>query len=203
MTDKRIIENILFGMEKINQINRILLWEIAKTEQIGPIQILFIEFIWRQPGNSVTISELANEFNLKKPTVSDSIRNLEEKGFLIKERSQEDSRVYYLSLTPRGEDKISRIRETFSILSDVIRSFTDQEKETISSFFIRFILEMQNKGIIPGFRICMNCRNLQSGEAKGSWICRLTGRSFSVNEMILNCRHYVTRSEKESSKEAL
>lgn len=206
MDSNVVTENILFGMEKINQINRILLWEIAKTENLGPIQIQFIEFIAHQPLKTSTISELAMEFNLKKPTVSDSIRNLEEKGFILKKRSHLDSRVYHLGLTSQGEEKICRIKQTFFILREVVNSFSAQDKQIISQFFIRLIMEMQKKGIIQGFRICLNCQNLQIGnqaDHANVWMCQLTKRCFSMNEMQLNCHHFLARNGKNVKKEVV
>jgi DNA-binding MarR family transcriptional regulator len=104
-------ENIITAIEKISQINRLILWDISKEENLSPIQIQFIDYINRMPLQMSTISNLAMEFDLKKSTVSDSISNLIKKGFLEKKQDKQDKRIFYLYLTKSSFEKISIIEE--------------------------------------------------------------------------------------------
>lgn len=47
-------------------------------------------------------SELADYLNYRKPSVTNMIDKLIKKGYVKKEQSSEDKRIYYLSLTDKG-----------------------------------------------------------------------------------------------------
>ena len=51
-----------------------------------------------------TVSELANEFNVKKPTVTNIVADLESIGLVSRVTSKEDKRVHYLSPTKTAQD---------------------------------------------------------------------------------------------------
>ncbi len=51
----------------------------------------------------VTMSELADLFNLSKPTVTEMIRKFEDANLIQKRRCQSDGRVVYISLTEQGK----------------------------------------------------------------------------------------------------
>lgn len=52
--------------------------------------------------NEVTLTELAEHFNLSKPTVNEVINQFEINGFVGKRRSETDKRVSYIYLTDIG-----------------------------------------------------------------------------------------------------
>ena len=53
--------------------------------------------------NEVTMSELADLFQLSKPTITEMIRRFEETGLIEKRRCKNDGRVSFISLTNQGK----------------------------------------------------------------------------------------------------
>ena len=51
---------------------------------------------------SQTISQLAEELNLTKPTVTEMVKRFIKSGYLYKESCPNDGRVHYLKLTEKG-----------------------------------------------------------------------------------------------------
>lgn len=51
----------------------------------------------------ITMGDLANSFDLSKPTITEMMRKFEEIGFIERTKSQDDGRIYYISLTPKGK----------------------------------------------------------------------------------------------------
>ena len=70
---------IVAGLERLSQAFRTLLWEKAKEFGLSPIQIQVLIFIHYHSKEKSTVSYLAQEFNLTKPTISDAIKALEQK----------------------------------------------------------------------------------------------------------------------------
>ncbi|WP_234859068.1 MarR family transcriptional regulator [Aquimarina aquimarini] len=48
--------------------------------------------------NLCTVSYLAKEFNITKPTISDAVKVLEKKEMIFKNNTSSDHRSYYISL---------------------------------------------------------------------------------------------------------
>lgn len=65
-------------------------------------QLYYIELIHKN--NNISVSEIANELNVKKSTVSIAINQMMEKGILTKIQSDKDKRVYFLQLTSKGQN---------------------------------------------------------------------------------------------------
>ena len=79
--NENIDSKIIAGLERISRVFRLLLWDIAKDENLSPIQIQFLIFLLYNKPSRRRITDIANEFNLTKATVSDAISSLEEKKF--------------------------------------------------------------------------------------------------------------------------
>jgi DNA-binding MarR family transcriptional regulator len=67
------------------------------------------------PLGSASISTLARSVSLSQPTVSGILERLEKRGLVRRERSEQDRRAVFVSLTPEG-DRI--LHEAPSLLQD-------------------------------------------------------------------------------------
>ena len=84
MSDK--IENkIIVGLERVSEAFKSLLWEKAKLHGLSPIQIQILLFIQTHRRELCSVSHLAQEFEVTKPTVSDAVRVLDKKGLVEKD----------------------------------------------------------------------------------------------------------------------
>ena len=63
---------IIAALERISQAFRVLLWNESKAFSLSPIQVQVLNFLLQHSGEKRKISYLAGEFNLTKPTISDS-----------------------------------------------------------------------------------------------------------------------------------
>ena len=62
-------------------------------------------------GMKATTSALSDLLSISKPAVSQAINTLEKKGWVRRDIDKNDKRVYCLSLTPEGEEKIMEIKQ--------------------------------------------------------------------------------------------
>ena len=82
---KSITSKIVVGLERISEVFKVLLWEHAKVIGLSPIQIQILIFIAYHKQELCNVSHLAKEFNVTKPTVSDAIKVLDRKKFIVKD----------------------------------------------------------------------------------------------------------------------
>ena len=85
-----------------------------------------------------TFVELTNRMGLSKPTVTLMVAKLIEKEYVTKTKSEQDGRIYYLSLTPKGEKLINDYNKVYKNFIDQVASrFDEQEIETLVSLLRR------------------------------------------------------------------
>ena len=68
------------GLERISEVFRVLLWQKSNETGLSPIQIQLLIFIKNHDSSLANVSQLAREFNMKKPTISDAVKVLFQKA---------------------------------------------------------------------------------------------------------------------------
>ena len=121
--EKDFSSKIVAGLERVSEVFKILLWEKAKLVGLSPIQIQILIFIAFHKQNLCNVSHLAKEFNVTKPTVSDAIKVLDNKGLIIKNFSSSDNRSYSISLSELGNDIVSQTNDFSNPLTKQLESF--------------------------------------------------------------------------------
>jgi len=76
-------------------------YEEINFKEITGKQFKYLKLIRKH--DKSTYSELAELFCISKPTLTETINKFLDAGLVQKTRSSEDQRVYYISLTKRGE----------------------------------------------------------------------------------------------------
>jgi len=103
-----------------------------QAAQVSPSMMSIIDFVGSSP--DCGIKEIARGLKLSTPTVSVSVRQLEEAGFLERQPHPTDRRAVQLFLTPAGqtlhEQTYAFRRQTFERL---LSGLTPEERETLLS----------------------------------------------------------------------
>ncbi|MBK9177429.1 MAG: MarR family transcriptional regulator [Flavobacteriales bacterium] len=60
-------------LERIAEVSRALRWRQATSAGLSPLQIRILGFVSEHPGESVGVARLAEELQVTRPTVSDSV----------------------------------------------------------------------------------------------------------------------------------
>lgn len=116
--------------------------------EITGVESMIMAFIFRHDKEMMLSSDIMKRFGISKATVSQTISNLIEKGYLVRNVSHSDKRVKYIVLTKKGRDLKKRFDELFlQINLSIVDDFTDEEKEDL----YRLLLKIQkNVGFKEG-----------------------------------------------------
>ncbi|MDD3306566.1 MAG: MarR family winged helix-turn-helix transcriptional regulator [Acetobacterium sp.] len=80
----------------------------------------------------VTFSQLAQETQNSKPTITELISKFISMGCVYRERSPEDGRVYFIYLTPKGQSIArSEERTQIQVIERIKKSLTDEELDQL------------------------------------------------------------------------
>ncbi|MEW5675646.1 MarR family winged helix-turn-helix transcriptional regulator [Flavobacterium enshiense] len=178
---------IVASLERISQAFRVLLWQESKEFALSPIQIQVLIFLLNHSDEKRKVSYLADEFNMTKATISDTVKTLEQKNLITKEHEPHDTRSYIIHLTEKGKD----IAEKTSFFSKEIRTPIDnlsaENKENLLLNLIGIIKHLNNSGVITIQRMCMTCAYFQLSDQDNQPYCKLLNQTLSPTKLRVDC----------------
>lgn len=179
---------IVAGLERLSQVFRILLWEKAKAHGLSPIQIQLLIFIQYHTPEKTTISYLAHEFNVTKPTVSDAVKILAQKDLVNKITDPYDTRSYTIQLTDRGRSIVADTENFANPLTDIITKTERADKVFLWENITHLIRELNRQKIISIQRTCFNCRHYSlTGNIH---YCNLLGQTLQNENIRIDCPEF-------------
>ncbi|MFP4287443.1 MAG: MarR family winged helix-turn-helix transcriptional regulator [Candidatus Izemoplasmataceae bacterium] len=98
--------------------------ELDNIELLTDKQFKYLKMIDQK--NEVTMGELAELFDLSKPTVTEMIKRFEDTNLIKKRKCVSDGRVYYISLSEQGKilantnklESARAVEKLFSLLNE-------------------------------------------------------------------------------------
>lgn len=161
----------------------------AEGQGLGlqPIQqeaLYYLSICNRYSDTTLAVTEY---LGLTKGTVSQSLKVLEGKGLIIREKDAEDKRVTHLKLTNTGILFLAntcppkKFKEAIQQLS--------KEKQSQSALLMQELLKSyQNTTGRTAFGVCRNCKFNQ--KTQSGIFCGLTKETLRVEDTLLICREY-------------
>jgi DNA-binding MarR family transcriptional regulator len=179
---------IVAGLERISEVFKILIWEKAKIVGLSPIQIQLLLFIAFHKQEMCSVSHLAKEFNVTKPTISDAIRMLHKKELIIKDYSSPDSRSYTILLSQRGRQMVSETGDFAAPLKNKLTNFEQSELESLFATVSQLIYKLNHNGILTIQRMCFACTFYERQSSHD--YCNLLKKPLANNDIRLDCPEF-------------
>jgi DNA-binding MarR family transcriptional regulator len=185
--NQSIESKIVASLERIAQAFRVLLWQESKEFSLSPIQVQVLIFLLYHSEEKRKVSYLADEFNMTKATISDTIKTLEQKNLITKEYEQHDTRSYIIQLTKKGKD----IADKTSLFTKEFRSPIDklpqEDKETLLLSLLNIIRHLNKSEVITIQRMCMSCTYYQPSAKGQKHFCKLLNQNLHVKDLRIDC----------------
>lgn len=183
-----ISSKITAGLERISEVFKSLLWEKAKKVGLSPIQIQILIFITHHKSELCTISYLAKEFNITKPTVSDAIKVLHQKKMVLKDFSSADSRSYIILLSELGKQVVSDTSDFAEVMRDRISTQNEEDLSKVLKTINQLIFDLNQQGILQVQRNCYACKFHQK---RGSHdYCGFLEKDLLQNDIRIDCPEF-------------
>jgi len=183
--NQKIESRIVVALERISEAFRVLLWNESKENSLSPIQIQILIFVYFHSIEICKVGYLADEFNMTKATISDSVKVLLAKDLVAKETDPIDTRSYSLSLTTEGK-KIAKKASFFaSSIEQPLEKLTEEQKTIMLNGLLKLIYDLNKSGIITIQRMCFTCSNYQL--ENGIHYCKLLKSQLAENELRIDC----------------
>lgn len=181
----KVESRIVVALERISEAFRVLLWNESKDNSLSPIQIQLLIFIHFHDREKCKVSYLANEFNMTKATISDSIKVLLSKELVSKETDPIDTRSFSLSLTASGEEIAKKASLFASSIEQPMEKLSEEQKTIMLNGLLQLIYNLNKSGIITTQRMCFTCSNYE--HTNGEHYCKLLRSQLAQSELRLDC----------------
>ncbi|MEZ5039519.1 MAG: MarR family winged helix-turn-helix transcriptional regulator [Saprospiraceae bacterium] len=183
--NQKIESRIVVALERISEAFRVLLWNESKENSLSPIQIQILIFIHFHALEKCKVGYLADEFNMTKATISDSVRVLLAKELVTKETDPIDTRSYSLSLTDEGKNIAKKASFFASSIEQPIEKLTQEQKTIMLSGLLKLIYDLNKSGIITIQRMCFTCSFYNADN--GIHYCKLLKTKLAESEIRVDC----------------
>lgn len=181
-------DKIVAGLERLCQAFRTLLWEKAKEQALSPIQIQLLIFIQHHSADKATVSYLAQEFNLTKPTISEAIKVLEQKKLIKKVTDIADTRSYTIQLTAGGKNIVAETENYVSPLTAIITKTGEADKKILWQIISNLIIQLNKLEVLSVQRTCFNCRHHTTKNSMS--FCNLINQKLKVQDIRIDCNEF-------------
>jgi DNA-binding MarR family transcriptional regulator len=186
-----IESKIVASLERVSQAFRVLLWNESKEFSLSPIQIQVLIFLLHHTDLKRKVSYLADEFNMTKATISDTIKTLEQKQLIKKEYEQHDNRSYIIHLTKKGKETAEQTSFFAQQIQVPIDKLHPSEKETLLISLLSIIHHLNKSGIITIQRMCFTCRFYHVFKNGQEHFCGLLNTKLADSELRIDCAEHV------------
>ncbi|MCC5938951.1 MAG: MarR family transcriptional regulator [Lunatimonas sp.] len=179
---------ITFTLDRISLVFKSMQLEQSKKTNLSPIQLQILVFLLYHSPEMHRVSYLAQEFNLTKATISDSVKALIQKGLIRKVSDPSDSRSFSLNLTSKGKDQAQDAAQMANPMAKVIGKYTRDQKEIFYGILFKTIKDLQASGLIPMQRMCFSCASYQI--RNGEHYCDLLKRVLQERHLRIDCKEH-------------
>ncbi|HRP90919.1 MAG TPA: MarR family winged helix-turn-helix transcriptional regulator [Edaphocola sp.] len=183
--NQKVESRIVVALERISEAFRVLLWNESKENSLSPIQIQILIFVYFHSQEKCKVGYLADEFNMTKATISDSVKVLLSKDLVAKETDPIDTRSYSLSLTTEGKKIAIKASFFASSIEQPLEKLNEEQKTVMLNGLLKLIYDLNKSGIITIQRMCFTCSNYQVD--KGVHYCKLLKSQLAERELRVDC----------------
>lgn len=186
-----IESKIVASLERVSQAFRVLLWNESKEFALSPIQVQVLIFLLHHDSEQRKVSYLADEFNMTKATISESIKTLEQKKLIKKVFEPDDTRSYIIQLTKKGNDIASRTSLFAQQIQMPIDKLHLSDKENLLLSLLDIIRHLNKSGVITIQRMCFTCQYYKANKREKTHFCSLMNTNLATTDLRVDCEEHL------------
>lgn len=95
-------EMLSTAYRSVNKVEECMLRRLSDG-RLSLSEMRMLESIGKRKNEGMTITEIAQDLEITPPSVTAMIKRLEQKGYIVKDRSRQDGRCVHVLLTREGE----------------------------------------------------------------------------------------------------
>lgn len=183
--DNVLDRHVAAVLERIGEVARAQRWRQAVGVELTPLQLRIVSFVADHPEQAVGVARLADELQLSRPTISDSVGLLVSKGLLIRRPDPEDGRSHQLKLSAKAR----RTVQDGSPLDGAMSALNARTKEGLLMALMHVLHQLDSEGKLLVQRMCWTCVHYE-GDRTSRHRCLLLKKSLAVRDLRTDCAEH-------------
>ncbi|CAL1521334.1 MarR family winged helix-turn-helix transcriptional regulator [Chitinophaga sp. MM2321] len=185
---------VVVALERLSEAFRVLLWQEATQYGLSPIQIQVLTFLLHYPEEKRTVTSLASHFNMTKATISDAVKSLEQKQYLVRKPSTKDTRSHFLQLLKEGRTVAKKVEHFALPLLETVEMAPAKEQAALLEQLMQLIYQLNQQAVITTQHMCFNCQHYT---VKKGHYCTLFKLPMKQADLRVDCPVFELREEEE------
>ncbi|MEZ4872640.1 MAG: MarR family winged helix-turn-helix transcriptional regulator [Bdellovibrionales bacterium] len=166
-------------LERVFALHRNLMRQFANEESLQLVHAEILQYLSVCNRYSDTTQAISEYLGQTKGSISQSLGNLEENGFIRKNQDKVDKRIFHLSLTTKGSSVVKRMSK-----------FIDLDgSDTIAPELKVLLTTIQKKHGFRGFGVCKSCK-FNENVGQNNFVCGLTKEKLSFQDIHKICKEH-------------
>ena len=157
-------------------------WEV----DLNPAQRAALSYMSRANRFSRSPSHVADYLGTTRGTTSQSLKSLQQKGYIQEKRSEQDKRVISYDLTQRGQQTVA----LSSPIEEALAELDVEEIEVFQHSLTRVAQIAVRKNASHEFGVCRSC--IHHTQNKNGAFCKLLATELSTEETTQICAEQVS-----------
>jgi DNA-binding MarR family transcriptional regulator len=179
-------DRLVAAVEKIAQVRRALVQEIATDHGLSPLQVEVVRLLAASPPPAHRSTDLAVELAVSTATLTDALQALRRKGLIRDKPDPEDGRRKTLQLGPRGRSVALAIQTRITPFVNAANSLSEPVVSDAVVALLQVIRRLYDEGVVSTDRSCATCAHRRmAGGPHGS--CALLGISLTPTTLRVRC----------------
>ncbi len=176
------------GLEQLASLVRAQSWRTGDTPSLPPTQAAVIRML-DGAANGFKARRIAERLGISAASLSESLKALEAKGWIVRESDPEDRRAASIRLSKTGRALARQLCHPGQGMGRLLQALDDQDVGALLRVTQLLVSEAQRHGLATGLRTCLGCRFFRpfSGSASQPHFCDFIGRPFGDAELRADC----------------
>lgn len=133
----------------------------ARQHGLPALQATLLIRIINCEGDGCTVGGLSDALQLTPPTISDSLKALVRKGYLVRRKSSDDGRVVHFRCTPKGKRLAERLASWANPIEASISGLKNKQQEDLMGALTCLLRDQVTSGYSPGEAMCASCDHFE------------------------------------------
>ena len=155
---------------------------------LQPIQLEALHYLSMCNRYSDTPMAVTEYLGQTKGTISQSLKILENKGFITKHADANDRRMTHLQVTPSGENLVS-MAIPVPLFTNAEQYLDEKSQDRIVVALKQLLHAVQRSNGMKSFGVCSSCRYNQKNSEE-EYFCGLTKETLTTQDIQLICREH-------------
>ncbi len=183
------MDNILLYqlLERIGNLLRVEQRLVGNEFGLQEVHLQVLFYLSRCNRYSNTPIAVTDYLNATKGSVSQSLKVLEKKGYILKEADAKDRRVVHLILTTKGQELLKQVVSP-SLFTDAVKELSDEQVKSLETQLSLLLSSLQKANRARSFGVCRTCRFFLREE--DGFRCGLTQEALSNDDSLRICREH-------------